>query len=97
MEVVSLKMIINTFSVTKSSEVCFFPCSRHINTVDLQMEVTKFLHRCETSGSSQMAASSLPTLFGNNNMKMDVACKVCATISNIALFFYLWCQCDTHV
>lgn len=64
-----------------------FPLSRHINTVDLQMEVTKFLHRCEISGSSQMAGSPLPTLFGNNNMKMDVACKVRNTISNTALFF----------
>uniref|UniRef100_A0A803YJM2 Zinc finger FYVE domain-containing protein 26 n=1 Tax=Meleagris gallopavo TaxID=9103 RepID=A0A803YJM2_MELGA len=57
--------------------------SRHINTVDLQMEVTKFLHRCETSGSSQMAGSSLPTLFGNNNMKMDVACKVMLEGKNV--------------
>lgn len=34
-----------------------------------------------------MAGSPLPTLFGNNNMKMDVACKVRTTISNTALFF----------
>ncbi|KAM4666761.1 zinc finger FYVE domain-containing protein 26 isoform 4-T4 [Amazona ochrocephala] len=57
--------------------------SRHINTVDLQMEVTKFLHRCESSGISQMTGSSLPTLFGNNNMKMDVACKVMLEGKNI--------------
>ncbi|XP_032918397.1 zinc finger FYVE domain-containing protein 26 isoform X5 [Catharus ustulatus] len=57
--------------------------SRHINTVDLQMEVTKFLHQCESSGASQMADSSLPTLFGNNNMKMDVACKVILEGKNI--------------
>uniref|UniRef100_A0A672V8Q9 Zinc finger FYVE domain-containing protein 26 n=1 Tax=Strigops habroptila TaxID=2489341 RepID=A0A672V8Q9_STRHB len=57
--------------------------SRHINTVDLQMEVTKFLHRCESSGTSQMTGSSLPTLFGNNNMKMDVACKVMLEGKNI--------------
>ncbi|XP_071600514.1 zinc finger FYVE domain-containing protein 26 isoform X3 [Heliangelus exortis] len=57
--------------------------SRHINTVDLQMEVTKFLHRCESSGTSQMTGSSLPTLFGNNNMKMDVACKVILEGKNI--------------
>lgn len=57
--------------------------SRHINTVDLQMEVTKFLHRCEISGSSQMAGSPLPTLFGNNNMKMDVACKVMLEGKNV--------------
>ncbi|XP_064000026.1 zinc finger FYVE domain-containing protein 26 isoform X3 [Pogoniulus pusillus] len=57
--------------------------SRHINTVDLQMEVTKFLHRCESSGTTPMTASSLPTLFGNNNMKMDVACKVMLEGKNI--------------
>ncbi|KAM9290339.1 zinc finger FYVE domain-containing protein 26 isoform 2-T2 [Cariama cristata] len=57
--------------------------SRHINTVDLQMEVTKFLHRCESSGTSQMTGSSLPTLFGNNNMKTDVACKVMLEGKNI--------------
>ncbi|KAM6133864.1 LOW QUALITY PROTEIN: zinc finger FYVE domain-containing protein 26 [Phoenicopterus ruber ruber] len=57
--------------------------SRHINTVDLQMEVTKFLHRCESSGTSQMTGCSLPTLFGNNNMKMDVACKVMLEGKNI--------------
>lgn len=33
-----------------------------------------------------MTGSSLPTLFGNNNMKMDVACKVLTAISNTALF-----------
>uniref|UniRef100_A0A8C3F059 Zinc finger FYVE domain-containing protein 26 n=1 Tax=Corvus moneduloides TaxID=1196302 RepID=A0A8C3F059_CORMO len=57
--------------------------SRHINTVDLQMEVTKFLHQCESSGTSQMTDSSLPTLFGNNNMKVDVACKVILEGKNI--------------
>ncbi|XP_062434046.1 zinc finger FYVE domain-containing protein 26 [Rhea pennata] len=57
--------------------------SRHINTVELQMEVTKFLHRCESSGTPQMTDSSLPTLFGNNNMKMDVACKVMLEGKNI--------------
>ncbi|XP_051476159.1 zinc finger FYVE domain-containing protein 26 isoform X2 [Apus apus] len=57
--------------------------SRHISTVDLQMEVTKFLHQCESSGTSQMTGSSLPTLFGNNDMKMDVACKVILEGKNI--------------
>ncbi|XP_072485614.1 zinc finger FYVE domain-containing protein 26 isoform X1 [Notamacropus eugenii] len=50
--------------------------SRHMNTVGLQLEVTRFLHRCESAGTSQITALPLPTLFGNNNMKMDVACKV---------------------
>ncbi|XP_008568543.1 PREDICTED: zinc finger FYVE domain-containing protein 26 [Galeopterus variegatus] len=50
--------------------------SRHMNTLQLQMEVTRFLHRCESAGTSQITTSPLPTLFGNNHMKMDVACKV---------------------
>ncbi|XP_076978925.1 zinc finger FYVE domain-containing protein 26 [Tamandua tetradactyla] len=50
--------------------------SRHINTLQLQMEVTRFLHRCESAGTSQISTLPLPTLFGNNHMKMDVACKV---------------------
>ncbi|XP_055989836.1 zinc finger FYVE domain-containing protein 26 [Sorex fumeus] len=50
--------------------------SRHMNTLQLQMEVTRFLHRCESAGTSQVTALPLPTLFGNNCMKMDVACKV---------------------
>nr|XP_033807345.1 zinc finger FYVE domain-containing protein 26 isoform X2 [Geotrypetes seraphini] len=50
--------------------------SRHINTVELQIDVTKFLHRCESAGTSQMIGKSPPTLFGLNPMKMDVACMV---------------------
>ncbi|XP_004837399.1 zinc finger FYVE domain-containing protein 26 isoform X2 [Heterocephalus glaber] len=50
--------------------------SRHMNTLQLQMEVTRFLHRCESGGTSQITSLPLPTLFGNNHMKMDVACKV---------------------
>ncbi|KAM6201009.1 zinc finger FYVE domain-containing protein 26 isoform 2-T2 [Rhynchocyon petersi] len=50
--------------------------SRHMNTLQLQMEVTRFLHRCESAGTSQVTTLPLPTLFGNNHMKMDVACKV---------------------
>ncbi|XP_038260251.1 zinc finger FYVE domain-containing protein 26 isoform X10 [Dermochelys coriacea] len=57
--------------------------SRHINTVELQMEVTKFLHRCESSGTSQITGSTLPTLFGNSHMKMDVAGKVMLEGKNI--------------
>ncbi|PNI83937.1 ZFYVE26 isoform 5 [Pan troglodytes] len=50
--------------------------SRHMNTLQLQMEVTRFLHRCESAGTSQITTLPLPTLFGNNHVKMDVACKV---------------------
>ncbi|XP_069852002.1 zinc finger FYVE domain-containing protein 26-like isoform X1 [Dipodomys merriami] len=50
--------------------------SRHMNTLQLQMEVTRFLHRCESAGTSQITTLPLPTLFGNNHMKMEVACKI---------------------
>lgn len=61
----------------------FFCELRHINTVELQMEVTKFLHRCEKLGASSAAALAVPTLFGNNQMKMEVACKVMLEGKNI--------------
>uniref|UniRef100_A0A670I1Z5 Zinc finger FYVE domain-containing protein 26 n=1 Tax=Podarcis muralis TaxID=64176 RepID=A0A670I1Z5_PODMU len=57
--------------------------SRHINTVELQLEVTRFLHRCEKLGASSLTVSSVPTLFGNNQMKMEVACKVMLEGKNI--------------
>ncbi|XP_025020021.1 zinc finger FYVE domain-containing protein 26 isoform X1 [Python bivittatus] len=57
--------------------------SRHINTVELQMEVTKFLHCCEKSGSLSADDLSVPTLFGNNPMKIEVACKVMLEGKNI--------------
>ncbi|XP_052041534.1 zinc finger FYVE domain-containing protein 26 [Apodemus sylvaticus] len=50
--------------------------SRHMNTLQLQMEVTRFLHRCESAGTSRITTLPLPTLFGNNHMKMEVACQV---------------------
>uniref|UniRef100_A0A670I0S3 Zinc finger FYVE domain-containing protein 26 n=1 Tax=Podarcis muralis TaxID=64176 RepID=A0A670I0S3_PODMU len=56
---------------------------RHINTVELQLEVTRFLHRCEKLGASSLTVSSVPTLFGNNQMKMEVACKVMLEGKNI--------------
>lgn len=55
---------------------------RHMNTIELQLEVTRFLHRCENAASSKApqtnpsAPSSLPTLFGGSPMKVEVACKV---------------------
>lgn len=45
-----------------------------------------------------MSDSSLPTLFGNNNMKMDVACKVLiAILKNSSIFhqqYYLVMQVE---
>ncbi|KAG7466132.1 hypothetical protein MATL_G00161540 [Megalops atlanticus] len=65
--------------------------SRHINTIELQLEVTRFLHRCESSASSRASATALPpsgtapppTLFGGSPMKIDVACKVMLGGKNI--------------
>ncbi|XP_056616274.1 zinc finger FYVE domain-containing protein 26 isoform X2 [Triplophysa dalaica] len=64
--------------------------SRHIHTVELQLEVTRFLHRCESSSPSNTAVdprpsanSAPPTLFGNTPMKVDVACKVMLGGKNI--------------
>ncbi|XP_059373273.1 zinc finger FYVE domain-containing protein 26-like isoform X2 [Carassius carassius] len=56
--------------------------SRHIHTIELQLEVTRILHRYESSPSKTAVGPALtgksvpPTLFGNSPMKMDVACKV---------------------
>lgn len=57
-------------------------CCRHIHTIELQLEVTRFLHRCESSpsrtavGPALTGKSAPPTLFGNSPIKVDVACKV---------------------
>lgn len=58
-----------------------------MNTIELQLEVTRFLHRCETAASSKApqtstpslkssGSNSPPTLFGGSPMKVEVACKV---------------------
>ena len=62
------------------------PPPRHMNTVELQLEVTRFLHRCETAASKAAAhtpvpaatgsPSAPPTLFGGTQMKAEVACRV---------------------
>uniref|UniRef100_A0A3Q3KT95 Zinc finger FYVE domain-containing protein 26 n=1 Tax=Mastacembelus armatus TaxID=205130 RepID=A0A3Q3KT95_9TELE len=68
--------------------------SRHMNTIELQLEVTRFLHRCETatfskalqssaSSSKSSRSSSPPTLFGGSPMKVEVACKVMLGGKNI--------------
>uniref|UniRef100_A0A665W4M4 Zinc finger FYVE domain-containing protein 26 n=1 Tax=Echeneis naucrates TaxID=173247 RepID=A0A665W4M4_ECHNA len=68
--------------------------SRHMNTIELQLEVTRFLHRCETAASSKSpqtttpsskspGASPPPTLFGGSPMKVEVACKVMLGGKNI--------------
>nr|XP_023691726.1 zinc finger FYVE domain-containing protein 26 isoform X1 [Paramormyrops kingsleyae] len=65
--------------------------SRHMNTIELQLEVTRFLHRCESSAGpghapqAQPPASNAPppTLFEGSSMKVDVACKVMLGGKNI--------------
>ncbi|TSV02061.1 Zinc finger FYVE domain-containing protein 26 [Bagarius yarrelli] len=77
-----------TFSSSSSSsfrkKMSANDVSRHMNTIMLQLEVTRFLHRCESSPSTTRAATSPsptgnsapPTLFGGMPMKVDVACRV---------------------
>ncbi|XP_019625924.1 PREDICTED: zinc finger FYVE domain-containing protein 26-like [Branchiostoma belcheri] len=58
--------------------------NRHINTITLQTDVTKFLHRCMTLaqkgassvGGETASPGNLPSLFGNNKVKSEVACMV---------------------
>ncbi|XP_068437134.1 zinc finger FYVE domain-containing protein 26 isoform X2 [Clinocottus analis] len=81
---------VNSFrKLMSSSDV-----SRHMNTIELQLEVTRFLHRCETAASSKApktstpspkssASSSPPTLFGGSPVKVEVACKVMLGGKNI--------------
>ncbi|XP_039598163.1 zinc finger FYVE domain-containing protein 26 isoform X1 [Polypterus senegalus] len=57
--------------------------SRHVNTIELQIEVTKFLQRCESTGVSKGTGSTPANLFGNSHMKMEVACKVMLGGKNI--------------
>ncbi|XP_024130107.1 zinc finger FYVE domain-containing protein 26 isoform X3 [Oryzias melastigma] len=64
--------------------------SRHVNTIELQLEVTRFLHRCESAASSKSTptgatkpSASPPTLFGGTPMKVEVACKVMLGGKNI--------------
>ncbi|KAK2826639.1 hypothetical protein Q5P01_020853 [Channa striata] len=84
------KCNVNSFRKTMSST----DVSRHMNTIELQLEVTRFLHRCETAGSSKdsqttapssrtSGSSSPPTLFGGSPMKIEVACKVMLGGKNI--------------
>lgn len=66
---------------------------RHMNTIVLQLEVTRFLHRCESSSSTSRAITNPtstgngapPTLFGGSSMKVDVACRV-----SCSLFFFFF-------
>lgn len=84
------KSQVNSFrKMMSSSDV-----SRHMNTIELQLEVTRFLHRCETAtspktpqtstpSSKSTGSSSPPTLFGGSPMKVEVACKVMLGGKNI--------------
>ncbi|KAJ4921336.1 hypothetical protein JOQ06_021860 [Pogonophryne albipinna] len=81
---------VNSFrKMMSSSDV-----SRHMNTIELQLEVTRFLHRCESAVSPKSPrtatfspksprASAPPTLFGGSPVKVEVACKVMLGGKNI--------------
>ncbi|XP_053330855.1 zinc finger FYVE domain-containing protein 26 [Spea bombifrons] len=57
--------------------------SRHINTVELQMEITKFLQRCQSLATTQVSNKPPPTLFGRSSMMIDVACMVIVAGKNV--------------
>lgn len=71
----------NSFRKTMSAS----DVSRHMNTIELQLEVTRFLSRCDKAASTKTQQSSTvsaksgphppPTLFGGSAMKIEVACK----------------------
>ncbi|XP_077991490.1 zinc finger FYVE domain-containing protein 26-like [Glandiceps talaboti] len=68
--------------------------TKHINTITLQIDVTKYLHRCQSgkgSGARQLSApkKGLPTLFGNNKVKAEVVTLVLLSGSNISEGFTL--------
>ncbi|KAM6912964.1 zinc finger FYVE domain-containing protein 26 [Xenentodon cancila] len=81
---------VNSFrKMMSSSDV-----SRHMNTIELQLEVTRFLHRCESATASKAPQNttlpskssgpgSPPTLFGGSPMKIEVACKTMLGGKNI--------------
>ncbi|KAM8833445.1 zinc finger FYVE domain-containing protein 26 isoform 1-T1 [Synchiropus picturatus] len=71
------KTPVNTFRKMMSSN----DVSRHMNTIELQLEVTRFLHRCEPPATP--GSGSPPTLFGASPMKVEVACKVMLGGKNI--------------
>ncbi|XP_024910893.1 zinc finger FYVE domain-containing protein 26 isoform X2 [Cynoglossus semilaevis] len=81
------KTQVKSFRKTMSSS----DVSRHMNTIELQLEVTRFLHRCETASSSKSpppsskspGSNSPPTLFGGGPTKVEVACKVMLGGKNI--------------
>uniref|UniRef100_A0A672JJE5 Zinc finger FYVE domain-containing protein 26 n=1 Tax=Salarias fasciatus TaxID=181472 RepID=A0A672JJE5_SALFA len=64
----------------------------HMNTIELQLEVTRFLHRCESSSKAPQtgapstkssAPAAPPTLFGGSQMKAEVSCRVMLGGKNI--------------
>ncbi|KAK0146992.1 Zinc finger FYVE domain-containing protein 26 [Merluccius polli] len=79
---------VSSFRKTMSSS----DVSRHMNTIELQLEVTRFLHRCDSAAAKAAhtpvsmatgSASAPPTLFGGSHMKAEVACKVMLGGKNI--------------
>lgn len=103
----SKRLFVSTLHIS-----CF--CSiRHMNTIELQLEVTRFLHRCETAASAKSSQASTassksgspPTLFGGSPMKVDVACRVrfsgfywsLGSIGLSPVFFCVYYGCENFV
>lgn len=61
----------------------------HLNTINLQMEVTLFMHQCavERGGLGLLRAtegSRLPTLFGNGHVRGDMVVQVNVVFSGLS-------------
>lgn len=74
--------------------------SSHVNTINLQVEVTNFIHKCLVEGTSASSLRSnddarLPTLFGNGHARAELAIQVWKllflySIFGIFLFYTHW-------
>lgn len=56
----------------------------YVNTINLQIEVTNFIHKCSLEGGNVLEGlrasnegEKLPTLFGNGHVKAELAIQVC--------------------
>ncbi|XP_048586399.1 zinc finger FYVE domain-containing protein 26-like isoform X2 [Nematostella vectensis] len=71
--------------------------NNHLNTINLQVEVTKFMHKCaaDAGSTSQLSPGDdgrLPTLFGNGQMRGEVATQVLLAGTSIQDGFTLTCR-----
>ena len=63
---------------------------QHLNTVNLQNDVTIFLNNTKATDTSLsgFSTSQLPTLFGNGKERTELIVSVCVTNLIIDVFFF---------